>query len=208
MVPAPEVKRQLKRIGAEYRFWGVPEIRELPKILFDNEQIEHLVNGRYKGGFATLCATNIRVLLIDKKFLFLTLEDIRYDMVSDVLFNHRLLNASLTLGTVHEPVTFVGFNKTKLREMTGYIQHRVMEYREHKAMQRPPDDLVPEPTFQAQSPQQPYNATAVLLEEPTHQPASIGSIAISSAAFSATTSLPLNPYRMPFTVRRRTARFY
>ncbi len=220
MVPAPEVKKQLKRIGADFRFWGLPELRELPKILFDNEQIEHVVNGRYSGGFATLCVTNIRVLLIDKKPLFLTLEDVRYDMVSDVMFNHRLINASIIIGTVHNSITFMGFNKTKFRDMTNYIQQRVMEYRRHQAMhQLNGETAIVEPQLEAYQPQpftepvfQQQTTPTVRAEAVNYQPTSVGSIATAAASAATNPSvvqqLPINPYKMPIMIRRRSARFY
>jgi len=216
MVTARDVRQQLRRIGADYHFWGVAELRELPKILFDNEKIHHINNGRYSGGFATLCATDIRVLLIDKKPLFLTIEDIRYDMVSDVMFNHRLLNATLVLGTVHNSTTFVGFNKTRLRQMTSFIQERVMEYRRHQAMQQgaqvpaqfaeqafvqpKPVEAAPSQVFE-----QAYEPQAI----PT-EPVAIAPVEAPLAATNvqASARLPINPYKMPITIRRRTSRFY
>lgn len=217
MVKAHDVREQLRRIGADYRFWGVSELRELPKILFDNEIIQHVTNGRYSGGFATMCATDHRVLLIDKKPLYLTLEDIRYDMVSDVMFNHRLLNASLILGTIRDSISFIGFNKTKLRLMTNYIQERVMAYRrQQQMMQTHPEQLpvteqlfeavpVPDvPQFEASyqpqplpaAPTQPLVSTAIDPAEPVRQ---YGDVPMSQ---------PINPYKMSFTVRRRTGRFF
>lgn len=205
MVNARDVRKQLRRIGADYHFWGVPEIRELPHILFDNETIYHLNNGRYSGGFATLCATNLRVLLIDKKPLFLTLEDIRYDMVSDVLFNHRVLNASLVLGTVHNSISFIGFNKTRLRQMTNFIQERVMEYRKHQAMQQlqtieatTGQPLEEQPVAWPTLPEQLREGLA-----PTMPPAAPPDMEMPQAADQ---ERPINPYKMPVTIRRRVGR--
>ncbi len=201
MVDAHDVRKQLRRIGADYRFWGAPEIRELPKILFENETISHFINGRYSGGFAALVVTDIRVLLIDKKPLFLTLEDIRYDMISDVMFNHRLLNASINIGTVHNSFTFVGFNSTSLRNLTNYIQQRVMDYRRHAQHQQEfqPQQLqeVPQPTEYSQA--VPYQTPAdpvTPVENVTHQ---------ETASYA---SQPINPYKMPFKIRNRSSRFY
>jgi hypothetical protein len=84
MVSHREVERQLKAIGAEFRFWNKPEIRELKHVLVHGERIMHCVSGRYEAGFAILCITDQRVLLIDKKPFYLTLEDVRYDMVAEV----------------------------------------------------------------------------------------------------------------------------
>ena len=207
MVDARDVRKQLRRIGADYRFWGAPEIRELPKILFDNETIRHAINGRYRGGFAMLVSTDIRVLLIDKKPLFLTLEDIRYDMVSDVMFNHRLLNASIIIGTVHNSFTFVGFNSTNLRNMTNFIQQRVMDYRRHAQHQQPEPAVQQFSPLSYQSYDQPpvvqYQPDPSATDEPgTYQP-------IPTATTPVSSQLPINPYKMPITIRRRsTGRFY
>ena len=75
MVDKKIVLQQLAQIGATTSFWGQPELNELPNILIDGEEIQHILNGYYHGGFATLCATNMRLLLIDKKVFFLNLED-------------------------------------------------------------------------------------------------------------------------------------
>ncbi len=209
MVNARDVRKQLRRIGADYHFWGVAELRELPHILFENEQIRHIINGRYSGGFATLCATDIRVLLIDKKPLFLTMEDVRYDMVSDVMFNHRLLNASIILGTVHNSITFIGFNKTKLRQMTNFIQERVMAYRRHQTMHQQTEQLEPAAV-------QPYEMPALQLESSEGQQmlptafieASTYPAEPVAASSDMPARLPINPYNMPIKIRRRTSKFY
>ncbi len=204
MVDARDVKKQLRRIGADYRFWGAPEIRELPKILFDNETIRHFINGRYSGGFAALVATDIRVILIDKKPLFLTLEDIRYDMVSDVMFNHRLLNASIIIGTVHNSFTFVGFNSTNLRLLTNFIQQRVMDYRRHAQHQQFDQEfpqLLPQAAETTEPVAEQQQPTPVADETNLYQP-------VPEVQTRQTYSQPINPYKMPITIRRRSTRFY
>lgn len=129
MVDAHKVKQQIKEIGADKYIFCGPERRELARILFDQEKIHHLINGRYSGGFAILVATNQRILLVDKKPFYLTMEDIRYDMISDVMFNNRLLSSTLLLGTMHKSVTFTGFSHSKIRDLTQFVQQKVMEVR-------------------------------------------------------------------------------
>ncbi len=205
MVKAHDVRRQLRRIGADYHFWGVAELRELPNILFDNENVQHVINGRYSGGFATLVATDIRVLLIDKKPLFLTIEDIRYDMVSDVLFNHRLVNASLILGTVHNSITFLGFNKTRLRHMTNFIQQRVMDYRRHQSMVAHVEET-PAPQFEQSflPPEPAQNLTSIPIEGTLYQQ---NTDPVPQATDDLPAMSPINPYRMPTMIRKRVSRY-
>jgi hypothetical protein len=132
MVQASVVEEQLRRIGANYRFWNRAELNELPKILFEREVINHVVSGRYEGGFAILVSTDLRVILVDKKPFFLTLEDIRYERITDVEMNHRLLDATIRLGALTKNLSFTGYNPTKMREMTSYIQERVMQSRQSR----------------------------------------------------------------------------
>lgn len=135
MVSLTEVENQLKRIGVSIRFWGRAEMRELQHILIPGEQIKACMNGRYEGGFAMLCATDQRLLLIDKKPLYLTVEDIRYDMIVEVDFGYRLLDASATVCTPNKTLAFTTFRQKELRALTNFVQKRVMEIRQQHMFQ-------------------------------------------------------------------------
>ena len=184
MVSHDKVKQQLKSINADFQFIDRGELRELPKILFEDEYLQHVAFGRYAGGFAVLCATNQRVLLIDKKPMYLTLEDIRYDMISDMVFNHRLLDTSVTLGTVHKSITFISYNQHRLREMTTYVQKRVMDSRRQQSSlpsEQPISGMLSE-----------YPMTTGALDD----------VAVSSHPAM------MSPYRNPIIIRRRASKFF
>lgn len=129
MVDPKNIKLQLKRLGVTTPFFGKPEHNELPHIIIEGEEIQHIINGRYSGGFATLCATNHRLLLIDKKVFFLNVEDIRYDMIAEVDFGQQMIGATIHIRSFSKDLMFQSFKKPELREITGFIQHRVMELR-------------------------------------------------------------------------------
>ena len=122
---------RLKEIGCNFRFWGRAELRELANVIMPNEVVEHCVNGQYQGGFAMLVATDQRVLLIDKKPMYLTLEDIRYDMISEVDFNHRMMDANVYICTPNKSLRFIAYNQGRLRKLFHFVQTRVMEIRQH-----------------------------------------------------------------------------
>jgi len=126
MVTAEEVKKQLEAIGVEFHLWGKAELRELERILVPDESIIHCVKGRYDGGFAVLVTTDRRLLLIDKKPFFLTLEDFRYDMISDIEYDHRLLDATVRVRTASKESRFTSTRISKLRALTAYTQDRMM----------------------------------------------------------------------------------
>lgn len=197
MVRTEDVEKQLKRIGVNFQFFGRPELRELPRILFDGEQVEHVVRGRYEGGWAVLCATDHRVLLIDKKPFYLTLEDMRYDMVADVEYNHRMIDATIRLGTVNKTLRFTAYNHGKLRLITNYIQQRVMASRQQSSGLQ-------------QLQQQPLTTAQQFIDPVVGSGVVTGQLLGQSAMQGILTQPPVaNPYgNMPIMIRRRVSRFY
>ncbi len=129
MVSQKSVTKQLRQVGCDYALWGRTETRELANILMDNERIMQAINGYYDGGFALLCTTNYRVLVIDKKPFLLTVEDLRYDMIAEVDYSSRILTAVLHIYTPLRTLMFTSWSMTRLRKTMNYIQQRVMELR-------------------------------------------------------------------------------
>ena len=131
MVSFQEVEEQLKRVGCNFKMWGRSEVRELSNVLMPQEKIAQAVNGSYEGGFALLIVTDYRVLLIDRKPMLLTIEDIRYDMMSEVDFHNRLMGATVRIFTPMRNLVFNSWSNVRLRKCVNYIQQRVMEIRQH-----------------------------------------------------------------------------
>ncbi len=129
MVSAKNVTKQLREIGCDYAVWGRSEIHELANILMDDEQMIQAVNGYYEGGFALLCVTNYRVLIVDKKPLALNVEDLRYDMIAEADYNSRIFTSALHLFTPMRTIVFTSWSMSKLRKSMNYVQQRVMELR-------------------------------------------------------------------------------
>lgn len=131
MVSLKSVEKQLKNIHFNQRAWGRTEISELPSILMPDEEIFECVNGYYEGGFALLCATNIRLLLIDKKPLkYLTVEDVRFEMINQIDYSHRLLGAHITVSTGIKSLRFTSYNQQRLRKLINHIQNRMAEVKQ------------------------------------------------------------------------------
>jgi hypothetical protein len=136
MVTLATVEEQLKAIGCNFRFWGRAELRELCDILLPGETIAQAVNGQYEGGFALLCATDFRVLLIDKKPKYLTLKDIRFDMITELDFAGRMMNSTVRIYTPNKELRFTTPSNRRLRKLYTYTQHKVMEIRHHFMLQQ------------------------------------------------------------------------
>lgn len=128
MVSQESVNEQLKRINFKSHGWGRGELSELPHILLEGEEIHECVNGLYEGGFALLVATDVRVLLIDKKPLnYLTVEDLRFDMINEMDYNHRLMGADISISAGNKVLKFRSYNQHRLRKLIGHVQHSMAE---------------------------------------------------------------------------------
>jgi hypothetical protein len=135
MVSVESVNEQLKKLGFNIKaFSNRAELHELPNILIPDEEIFECVNGFYEGGAALLVATNIRVLLIDKKPLnFLTVEDLRYDMINQMDYSHRLFGAHITISVGNKNLNFRSYNKTRLRKLINHVQHCIADLKKQQS---------------------------------------------------------------------------
>lgn len=80
-----DIKKQINRLDGASKLLGFKEIKALPDILWDDENIERIVQGMYNNGLGILCATNKRLLFVDKGLLYgLTVEDFPYDKITSI----------------------------------------------------------------------------------------------------------------------------
>src|SRR5437764_361539 len=122
MVDVKTVQKQLKKLKFGASPWNQAELRELPHILHEHETIAECVNGFYEGGVALLVATNMRMLLIDKKPLnYLNVEDLRFDMINEIDYSHRLIGATITIATGSKTLKFKSYNQPRLRNLINEI---------------------------------------------------------------------------------------
>lgn len=126
MVDPKVIHDQLKAIKFGASPWNQAEIKELPNIIHQGETISECVNGLYEGGVALLVATEMRVLLIDKKPLgYLNVEDLRFDMINEIDYSHRLINATITITTGNKTLRFKSYNQARLRHLIGLVQEHM-----------------------------------------------------------------------------------
>ena len=133
MVDRDYIKSQLTKIGFGTSRINRAEIQELENILLPDETIYECVNGYYEGGVALLVATDIRVLLIDKKPLgFLNVDDMRFDMISDIDYTHRIIGAQININCGMRNLVFKSYNQPRLRKAIGHIQQRMSEIKKEQ----------------------------------------------------------------------------
>lgn len=126
MISYARLEEQMKRISFHYKGWGRTEVNELCNILMPQEEIEECVNGYYEAGFALLVATKDRVLLVDKKPLgYLTVHDMRFDMINELDLHHRLFGAQIRISAGNKILHFTSMNQVRLRRLLNYVQARM-----------------------------------------------------------------------------------
>lgn len=128
MISRSNLDQQLKRIHFNGNGWGKSEVRELCNVLMPDEQLDECVNGFYESGFALLVATKDRLLLLDKKPLnYLIVEDVRFDMINEFDYSHRLLGAEVKISTGMKTLHFTSWHQSRLRRLLGFVQYRMTE---------------------------------------------------------------------------------
>lgn len=139
------VQQQLDRIGIGKMPLCKAELRQLPSLMIPGEEIEQLMGGKYRVGYAIIVATNFRLLVIDKTLGGgLVIEDIPYDMIAEVEFVHNPFGSTLVVFARSKKVEFKAYRGTPVRDFAQYLEQRMMETRNQiRTMQRPFFDNVP-----------------------------------------------------------------
>lgn len=133
-------KKDISRVNILSYF----ELNELPKLLLPGEQIEGVISGFYSVGPATLCVTSERLLLVDKKFIRLIIEDIRFDSLGEIQYSQQLFLSSVRLIFAGQTLQFRSFYRRELRAFIQYVQFKTLK---ENATDSNPVHTVSERTF-------------------------------------------------------------
>lgn len=103
-----EVVNQVRSLDSFHQWLNRKELRELPSILWEDEQIKAVTSGTYEGGTGLLVATDRRVLFVDKGMFGarLRVEDFGYDKITSIQYATGMI-----LGKI---VIFASGNKAEI----------------------------------------------------------------------------------------------
>lgn len=122
MVARKSLNSQLANIGLHFRVFGRGEVKELQKILRIGENIYQCAYGYYHGGSGLLVVTDQRILLLDKRTLFLNLEELAFKSVTKVNVQFRALQAILTIQCSDKKLVFRSLSDARIRNISMYIK--------------------------------------------------------------------------------------
>lgn len=146
------------------------QLAEIPKLMMEREVPLCVVSGFYSAGFATLCATNERLILIDKKIIRLSYEDIRFETINEINYGHQLIFATLNLYLPARKLQFKSWHRPELRHLSQIVEGKMFERRvalenpNIKSNKRSPDKVKPrQPSLRTYLPNRPkpYNTPTV-----------------------------------------------
>jgi Bacterial PH domain/Short C-terminal domain len=137
MDKADRIADQVKRLATS-SIIGRKEIRELPGILWDDEDVLDITQGTYNNGTGILVATQRRLVFVDKGLLYgLKVEDFPLDKISSIQYQTGLLLATVTIFTSGNKAEIKNVDKTKARSFAEGVRVRIA-----KAQQPAPEPKV------------------------------------------------------------------
>jgi hypothetical protein len=78
-------------------------------------------------------ATKNRLLVVDKKpFNYLAVEDMRFDMINEFDYQHRLFGAQIKISAGNKLLHFTSLNQVRLRRVLSYVQTRMIEVKQEQ----------------------------------------------------------------------------
>lgn len=129
--PIEKFKSKTKHMDEVSRLLSRKEVKELPNILWEDEELEKLVQGRYGKGFGILAATNKRLIFVDKGFLVgLRVEDFPYDKITSIQYETGLFFGKVTIFSSGNKAEIDNINKIYVRDFAEYIRARITTIKE------------------------------------------------------------------------------
>jgi len=106
----------------QFRVFGRKAARRLKNILRPDETIYESVYGFSNDGTVLLTATNQRLILIDTRFLFTSLENIQYGLITHQSISRSKLSRTITLHVGGTRVVFSSFADARLKALYETVQ--------------------------------------------------------------------------------------
>lgn len=122
------VQDEIKQAGVTAYGRHKDEAKELASIIHQDEHIKGVAYGRYSNGSAMLIATDKRVIFLDKKPLFQTLDELTYDVISGIKVTQQALFSSLILFTRIGNYKLRYVNMQSAAKFKKYLETHLLEH--------------------------------------------------------------------------------
>lgn len=134
--PAHENREHIHdRVNAELQKLGMPtwglwrlDVRYLHSLIHENEHILAAAYGKSADGAGLLVATNLRVIYVDKKPLYVKADELTYDIIGGVSYGDVGVQATVTLHSRIGDFKLRTFNLHLAQGFRDYIEERCLEH--------------------------------------------------------------------------------
>lgn len=123
-----DVKKQISSLDGTSMLLGRKEIKELPKILWEDEQIEQIIQGVYNNSMGILVATNKRLVFVDKGIIFgLKVEDFPYDKITSIQYQTGIIFGEITIFASGNRAEIKNMEKGRTRTFAEFVRARITQ---------------------------------------------------------------------------------
>lgn len=129
------VRSELVKVGMTAYGLLKSETRHLPELIHPDERIGGVVYGRYEGGSGMIVATDQRVIFLDYKPFYRSVDEIKYDVISGVSVNKQDGSSGVVLHT--------RLGDYKLRFVNNKCAQHFMHFIEDKSLEMTRADAPP-----------------------------------------------------------------
>lgn len=155
--------KPVTRVLMRTNFFSRREMSELPLLLMPDERVLAVLSGFYTAGTAILCVTSHRLLLVDKKMIRLSFEDVRFESIREVNFSHQAIMASVKFIYAGREMQFRSWHRSELRMLAQLVQQKMFDVRD-KSHQK--NNTLEEQITHAEGSNRPVPETEVFEEKP------------------------------------------
>ena len=128
-----EAREALRLLGADEYDLLLPETHFVAQLIKADEVLLGAIYGKYTkatlpfSGRGLMVITNYRLLLVDKKPLFLQFDDIKFDMVSGIQYAKALAVVNVTLNTRMGNFAIRTFNDDCARQFVQAVEDMLFD---------------------------------------------------------------------------------
>jgi hypothetical protein len=121
-----QVARMINRLPSGGRLGGRREVKELPNILWDDEEILDVVQGVYNNGIGILVSTQRRLLFVDKGVLgALKVEDFPLDKITSFQYSIGMVLGEITVYASGNKAVIRNVDKTQAKTFCESARARI-----------------------------------------------------------------------------------
>jgi hypothetical protein len=124
-----EVKLDLVRLGITKSQLGIPEVKELTRVLFKDETVKAFVIGFYDGGYGMLVATDLRLIFLDVMvFGRIKVDDIPYSSIGSIELELGIFFGQISIFTRPRNYKFWWLKKDNAYDFNEYVERQMLKH--------------------------------------------------------------------------------